>query len=933
MRLVIRASLPLACLAIFSAFYAFRTPSPALSQAAYPPILFVTQVPFGADFASVNAVFGNHNPTISQTPRGGDLWIRYSDGTLRNLTQEAGFGVTPGQDIAVREPSVHWSGTKAIVSIVIGGTTRNDYNPVYWQIYEVSGIAQGQQVRFTKLPQPAAYNNVSPLYGTDDRILFTTDRPRNGLRRLYPQLDEYESQPTNTGLWAMNADGTDLRQLDHAVSGDFTPIIASDGRVIFTRWDHLQRDQQNDEGRLDASFGAFNYAGEESDQRLASNSEIFPGLRRRETGSPLHGHTMNFFFPWQINEDGTELETIGHIGRHELARYFDSSRDGLPEFILPNGRRTADLYLQLKEDPTRPGYFYGTKAPEFATHASGQIIGLFAPETMAADNMQVDYITDPATAFYLEDGQAIPPAHIGLFRNPVPLSNGSLIAVHSASSYADRQTNGPLSARYAFRLVRLQTPAGGSYRAIAERVIPNGINKTVTYFDNGQYQQVTYSGPMWELDPVEVRARTRPVKHTTALPDIEKQILQTELGATDGIDKLKTFLTARNLAFVVSRNVTRRADKQQDFNLKIAGSATQTAEPGATPAEVAWMQFFQADQIRGYSRYNSGIGRRPIAQLMRDVINPAASGAPPASVQLGADGSMAALVAARRALSWQMTRPDGTPLVRERYWVTFAPGEIRACTNCHAVTSTDVVLKQTAPVNPPQALRDMARWIKTNYPRAGVTTVSQSVSAASYAGTTIAREAIAAAFGVSMANGSQGAMTLPLPLSLAGTTITIRDSAAVEHSAPLFYASPTQLNYLIPPAATTGPATLIINSADGGVSTHTLRIADVAPALFTADASGAGLPAGYLIRQRGTAQTFEAIGVYNAAQNRYAPAPIDLGPDTDQVFLVLFGTGFRYRSALAGVNARIGNVVAETGFAGPVAGFAGLDQINIRIPR
>jgi hypothetical protein len=37
------------------------------------------------------------------------------------------------------------------------------------------------------------------MYGSDDRIIFTSDRPRNGKRHLYPQLDEYETAPTNTG--------------------------------------------------------------------------------------------------------------------------------------------------------------------------------------------------------------------------------------------------------------------------------------------------------------------------------------------------------------------------------------------------------------------------------------------------------------------------------------------------------------------------------------------------------------------------------------------------------------------------------------------------------------------------------------------------------------------------------------------------------------
>lgn len=40
--------------------------------------------------------------------------------------------------------------------------------------------------------------------------------------------------------------------LNHAPSGDFTPIVDSFGRVIFTQWDYLQRDQEAD---ADANAG------------------------------------------------------------------------------------------------------------------------------------------------------------------------------------------------------------------------------------------------------------------------------------------------------------------------------------------------------------------------------------------------------------------------------------------------------------------------------------------------------------------------------------------------------------------------------------------------------------------------------------------------------------------------------------------------------
>src|SRR5258707_12969428 len=87
------------------------------------PILFVTQVPVPGDFTAVVSTFGNQIPTMEQAPRGGDLWIRFPDGTTRNLTRAAGFGGAGMQGpspIAVREPSVHWSGTKALFSMVIG---------------------------------------------------------------------------------------------------------------------------------------------------------------------------------------------------------------------------------------------------------------------------------------------------------------------------------------------------------------------------------------------------------------------------------------------------------------------------------------------------------------------------------------------------------------------------------------------------------------------------------------------------------------------------------------------------------------------------------------------------------------------------------------------------------------------------------------------
>lgn len=209
-----------------------------------------------------------------------------------------------------------------------------------------------------------------------------------------------------------------------------------------------------------------------------------------------------------------------------------------------------------------------------------------------------------------------------------------------------------------------------------------------------------------------------------------------------------------------------------------------------------------------------------------------------------------------------------------------------------------------------------------------------SVSAASYDGLNLAPESIAAAFGTALSTSVQAAASIPLPTSLAGTTVKIKDSAGTERIAPLFFVAPTQVNYQIPQGTVNGLATITIMSGNGSVSIGTAQIASAAPGLFSANANGQGVAAAVVLRVRGNGtQSFEPVTRFDSAQNRFVSVPIDLGPSTDQVFLILYGTGARFRSSLSAVSPRIGGVESEVLFAGASPGFVGLDQFNIRIPR
>ena len=689
------------------------------------PIMFVTQFPIADDFATIGSTFANHQSSMQSAARGGDLHIRYPDDTVRNLTREAGFGVADHQNenaIAVRDPYVHWSGNKALFSMVIGAPEQYDYNPYYWQIYEITGFGQGETINITRVSgQANNYNNITPIYGSDDAIIFTSDMPRTKNRFNYPQHDEYESTPTNTGLWKLVNGNPTLMQ--HAPSGSFSPFVDSFGRLVFTRWDHLQRDQQASPFNI---IEAFNYSNENPGATpLNTVTEVFPEPRPAEEallqGTNLVGHRINHFFPWQLNQDGTEEETLNHVGRHELHSYFDRSLNddnGLFNFN-PAGRPNQNSILntfQLDEDPNQAGRYLAIEAPEFGTHSGGQLIAFNLPVGANPAQVQVEYLSHFTTRDFVLEGDPTPPEHVGFFRDPITLNDGQLFAAHTSETHQannDGTRNNP-QPRYDF-LIKSLVQNGNNFLIPNERLTDLG-NVTISYYDPDFL--VSYTGPLWELQPVEVVSRTVPPMTEETLLDPEAQIFAEE---NIDADLFKSYLRTNNLAVAVMRDVTTRdeLDTQQPYNLKVAGSPHQTIGTNGTLYEMSHMQFVQGDQIRGSGGTDSpDAGQRVIAQFLHDQKamdnNIPFPAAPEGSAEIYPDGSVAFFVPARRAVSWQSLAPDETPVVRERYWITFQPGEIRACGGCHGVNEQDQA-GQLPSVIKPEAFRQYLRYWDSNF--------------------------------------------------------------------------------------------------------------------------------------------------------------------------------------------------------------------------
>lgn len=231
---------------------------------------------------------------------------------------------------------------------------------------------------------------------------------------------------------------------------------------------------------------------------------------------------------------------------------------------------------------------------------------------------------------------------------------------------------------------------------------------------------------------------------------------------------------------------------------------------------------------------------------------------------------------------------------------------------------------------------DLSDQRATGQPLANVSAAGFQSAATPFLGIPppLAGESLVAAFGSNLAATTDAASGLPLPTTLAGTTVTIKDQAGIERLAPLFFVSPAQINYQVPPGTPAGNATVIVTNSEHRFSFAGVAIVLVQPGVFAANATGQGVAAATALRIKADgAQSLEPVARLDPASKRFVAAPIDLGAETDQVFLALFGTGWRRRSSEAAVRVGVGGVNAPVTYAGAQGDLVGLDQINVRLPR
>ena len=211
----------------------------------------------------------------------------------------------------------------------------------------------------------------------------------------------------------------------------------------------------------------------------------------------------------------------------------------------------------------------------------------------------------------------------------------------------------------------------------------------------------------------------------------------------------------------------------------------------------------------------------------------------------------------------------------------------------------------------------------------------RTASAAASYGWASAPGELVAGYGSGLATTTAGATSLPLQTTLGGAQVQLTDSAGNVSLAPLLYVSSGQINYQVPSSGVAaGLVNVAVLNGTTTVSTGVLEVGSIAPAIFTANSTGSGVPAAQIqrVHSDGT-YDYEDVFTYDSSSSQFVPSPIAFNGDS--LYLLLYGTGFDLATA-SGTTVSITGPVLITNttvsFSGAQGQYAGLDQIVAQLP-
>lgn len=197
------------------------------------PLLFVVRRQYKSDHHNTATMFQTGEINTGSFQGGGALKaIDFGHGGQVTTLLDLPDGI-------VRDPDVSFDGKRVLFSM------RRNHDDDY-HLYEIA--ADGDGLR--QLTFGSGISDVDPIYLPDGRILFSSTRePKYCMCNRHIMCN----------LFTMEADGANLQQIGHSTLNEGHPALLPDGRVIYDRWEYVDRNFGDAQGVWSASPDGTNH--------------------------------------------------------------------------------------------------------------------------------------------------------------------------------------------------------------------------------------------------------------------------------------------------------------------------------------------------------------------------------------------------------------------------------------------------------------------------------------------------------------------------------------------------------------------------------------------------------------------------------------------------------------------------------------------------
>ncbi len=197
------------------------------------PLLFVVRQQYRKDHHNTETMFQTGEINTASFQGGGALkTIDLATGQVQTLL-EVPEGVA-------RDPDVSFDGTKILFSM--RRNRADDYH-----IYEMN--ADGSELR--QITFGSGLTDIDPIYLPDGRILFTSTREPK-----YCMCNRH----IMGNLFTMEADGSNMQQIGHSTLHEGHASLLPDGRIIYDRWEYIDRNFGDAQGVWSCNPDGTNHA-------------------------------------------------------------------------------------------------------------------------------------------------------------------------------------------------------------------------------------------------------------------------------------------------------------------------------------------------------------------------------------------------------------------------------------------------------------------------------------------------------------------------------------------------------------------------------------------------------------------------------------------------------------------------------------------------